>query len=57
MTYHRRRYRDDPEYRLHKVNYNRRRRGLPLASHVNEINVNYGAHARRRQRDERGRFV
>jgi hypothetical protein len=33
----RRRYRDDPAYRLHKVNAKRARKGLPLAGSVDEI--------------------
>lgn len=57
MNYQRRRYRDDPDFRLRKVNYNRARLGLPPVESVDEINRDYGAFARRRERNERGRFT
>lgn len=50
----RQRYRDDPSYRLHKVNQRRAAKGNAPLSHVGEIGT---ALIPARARCERGRFV
>lgn len=56
LSRHRRRYRDDPAFRLRKINYNRARLGLPLLGGVEDIGQDLIAFARQRER-VKGRFA
>ena len=57
LSYDQRRYRDDPEFRLRKLNANRRNKGLPELGDLNGIGQHLSAFARQRPRDDGGRFV
>lgn len=56
-TARRRRYRDDPEYRLQCINRTRKGRGAPTVASLAEADASQRCAAARRVRDKAGRFV
>lgn len=53
----RRRYRDDPAYRLARINDARRARGDQPVASLQEAALSLSLAAHRRQRDDQGRFA
>lgn len=53
----RRRYRDDPEYRLRCINHARKVRGSPIAASLADADASQRAAAAHRARDASGRFA